>query len=56
MRTLAVLISAALLLQSCSLISIDLQPRIHALEEETVEGKGKAKILLMDVSGVLSDE
>ena len=55
MRTLAALI-VAVLLPGCSLISIDLQPRIRPLEEETVEGKGKAKILLMDVSGVLSDE
>ena len=56
MRTLPTLIFAALLLQGCTLVNIDLQPRIHPLKEETVEGKGKAKILLMDVSGVLSDE
>src|SRR6266496_6756648 len=56
MRTLSALIVAALLLQGCTLVNVDLQPRIHALEEETVEGKGKAKILLLDVSGVLSDE
>jgi protease IV len=56
MRTLAAVAMLAALLQGCSLISIDLQPRIQGLEEETVEGKGKAKILLMDVSGVLSDE
>ncbi len=56
MRTLSVLISAALLLQGCTLVDIDLQPRIHPLKEETVEGTGKSKILLMDVSGVLSDE
>jgi len=56
MRTLAALISAALILQGCSLIDIELQPRIRPLEEETVEGQGKTKILLMDVSGVLADE
>jgi protease-4 len=56
MRTLLVLIAAALLLQGCSVISIDFQPRIRPLHEETVEGKGKDKILLMDVSGVLADE
>ena len=56
MRTLTVLVSAAMLLHGCSVLSIDFQPRIRPLEEETVEGKGKAKILLMDVSGVLSDE
>src|SRR5258705_11630592 len=56
MRTLSVLISAALLLQGCTLVDIDLQPRIHPLKEETVEGSGTSKILLMDVCGVLSDE
>src|SRR5215468_6273600 len=56
MRTVIALVCAALLTQGCSLVTIDFQPRIHPLKEETVEGKGKAKILLMDVSGVLSDE
>jgi len=56
MRTLAAFAVSVVLLQGCSLVNIDLYPRIHPLKEETVEGKGKAKILLMDVSGVLSDE
>jgi protease IV len=56
MHTLAALAVCVVLLQGCSLVNIDLHPRIHPLKEETVEGKGKAKILLMDVSGVLSDE
>jgi len=47
---------AALLLAGCSVLSIDLQPRIRPLEEDTVEGKGTAKILLLDLSGLLSDE
>ncbi|PYO18570.1 MAG: signal peptide peptidase SppA, partial [Candidatus Rokuibacteriota bacterium] len=45
-----------LLLAGCSLISLDLTPRIEPLREQTVEGSGRAKILLMDVSGFLSDE
>ena len=44
------------MLTGCSVLSIDLTPRIRPLEEETVEGKGTAKILLMDVSGFISDE
>jgi len=57
MRTLTAVIASVLLLQGCSsLLNIELVPRIRPLHEETVEGKGKAKILLMDVSGVLSDE
>ena len=47
---------ASLLLGGCSVLSIDLQPRIRPLEEDTVEGKGMAKILLLDLSGVFSDE
>jgi protease-4 len=46
----------AVLIGGCSVISIDLSPRIRPLTEETVEGRGAAKIVLMDVSGMLSDE
>jgi hypothetical protein len=35
----------------CSLISIDLNPRIRPLEEETVDGAGAAKILLLTSPG-----
>src|SRR6266581_7375639 len=56
MRMFAALIAAVFILQGCSLIDIELQPRIRPLREETVEGEGKTKILLMDVSGVLADE
>jgi protease IV len=49
-------LAVALLFAGCSVISVDLSPRIRPLEEETVEGHGDAKILLMDVSGFLSDE
>src|SRR5712692_5706328 len=43
-------------LAGCSVISVDLNPRIQPLKEETVEGRGAAKILLLDVSGMISDE
>jgi protease IV len=55
MRT-AVLLALFLLAAGCSVISVDLSPRIRPLEEETVEGSGDAKVLLMDLSGFLSDE
>ena len=55
MRSLAVAL-AALLLSGCSALSIDLTPRVRPLEEETVEGQGDAKILMLDVSGFISDE
>jgi protease-4 len=47
---------ALAMLTGCSVLSVDLTPRIRPLEEEVVEGKGNAKILLMDVSGFISDE
>jgi protease-4 len=47
---------AALLLGGCSVLSVDFQPRIRPLEESTVEGKGSAKIVVLDLSGVLADE
>jgi len=40
----------------CSLVTLDFQPKIRALEEETVEGKGSSKILMLDLSGVLSED
>jgi protease-4 len=49
---LAVLHAAA----GCSVISVDLSPRIRPLEEETVEGSGSAKVLLLDLSGLLQDD
>jgi protease-4 len=55
-ETVTAALLLAVLLAGCSVLSIDLTPRIRPLEEQTVEGKGDAKILLMDVSGLLSDE
>ncbi len=55
MQRLGALLLAGLL-TGCSVISIDLSPRVRPLEEETVEGHGDAKILILDVSGFLSDE
>ena len=56
MRRLPLVLTVLLLVGCSSIISIDLTPRIRPLEEETVEGKGDAKILLMDVSGFISDD
>jgi protease-4 len=56
MRRVSALLLAVLLASGCSVVSVDLTPRIKPLEEETVEGHGTAKILLTDVSGFISDE
>ncbi|HEV8583422.1 MAG TPA: signal peptide peptidase SppA [Methylomirabilota bacterium] len=42
-------------LAGCSGLTVDLTPRIRPLEEEVVEGKGETKILLMDISGFITD-
>ncbi|HLF47850.1 MAG TPA: signal peptide peptidase SppA, partial [Methylomirabilota bacterium] len=52
----ATLALAALLLSGCSLISIDFQPKIQPLVEDTVEGSGPDKVLLLDLSGVLAED
>jgi protease-4 len=50
-------LALAVLFAGCSVISVDLTPRIRPLTEETVEGgRTGPKILLMDVSGMLTDE
>jgi protease-4 len=56
--TLAILL-VSLALPSCAFVVADLNPfaaRPQALEEQVVEGEGKAKILVVDVSHVISDE
>ena len=45
----------AVMIAGCSLVTLDLTPRIRPLQEQTVEGSGRAKILLLDVSGFLSE-
>ena len=57
LRRAAGAVLAVLALGGCSsIVSIDLAPRIRPLEEETVEGSGTAKILLLDLSGVLQED
>ena len=56
MRSRATFFLLVLLSAGCSLVSIDLTPRIKPLEERTVEGSGRAKILLTDISGFISEE
>jgi protease-4 len=55
-RWRGLLLGIALVTSACSVISVDLTPRIRPLEEKTVEGKGEPKVLLMELSGVISDE
>ena len=43
-------------LAGCSVVSIDLTPRVRPLEESTVDGSGADKVLLIDLAGVLAEE
>jgi protease-4 len=52
----ALTLAGLLALSGCSLVTLDFQPKIRPLEEETVEGKGSSKVLLLDLSGVLSED
>jgi len=45
-----------LLATGCSFISVSLGPAAGPLEEKTVSGKGKDKILMVDISGIITDE
>lgn len=55
-RLAALALASLIALSGCSLVTLDFQPRIRPLQEETVEGKGSSKILLLDLSGVLSED
>ena len=55
-RLAALALASLVALSGCSLITLDLQPKIRPLEEETVEGKGTNKIVLLDLSGMLAED
>ena len=40
----------------CAVVQIPLFPSMQPLEEKVLEGKGEAKILLLDISGVISEK
>ncbi len=52
---LLVTLACALGVAGCSVLSVDLTPRVRPLEEETVEGRGDAKIVLIELAGLISD-
>jgi protease-4 len=56
MRQRLVLVAILVSLVGCGVISIDLTPRVRPLEESTVEGRGRDKVLLIDLAGVLAEE
>ena len=56
-RWLGLLVPVVLLiLGGCAFVSVPLIHPMRALEEKTIEGEGDAKILLLDVTGIISEE
>ena len=55
-RRTARLAALLVLLCGCSVVSVDLTPRVRPLRETTIEGKGRDKVLLLDLAGVLAEE
>ncbi|HHT9109129.1 MAG TPA: signal peptide peptidase SppA [Candidatus Wunengus sp. YC63] len=45
-----------LISSGCSFISVSLVPPVQPLRETTVMGKGKEKILIVEISGIISEE
>jgi protease-4 len=43
-------------LAGCAFVNVPLFPSMGSLEEKVVDGEGRAKILLLDVTGVISEE
>jgi protease-4 len=44
------------LASGCSFISVSLIPPVEPLMETTVMGKGKEKVLIVEISGIISEE
>lgn len=52
----AILVLCLAFTSGCSFISISLAPAIEPLRETTISGSGKEKILILDISGIISEE
>jgi protease-4 len=53
MRKLIALLSP-LLLAGCIYVNVPLHPGVKGVEEKVVEGSGRAKVVIVDISGILS--
>jgi len=50
------LVAVFFFVAGCAFVSIPLFPSVQPLEEKVLEGKGQAKILLLDISGIISEK
>jgi len=57
-RSLALLsaVMLTIILSGCAFVNVPLVSQLQPLEEKIVEGEGDAKILLLDVTGTISEE
>lgn len=55
-RMISLCLLAAVLLPCCAFISIPLSTRTQPLKETVLEGEGRNKVLLIDISGIISSE
>ena len=54
--TLIATIMSLIILSGCAFVNVPLVSRLQPLEETVVDGEGEAKILLLDVTGTISEE
>ncbi len=55
-RNISLILLAVVMLPCCAFVSIPLTTRTLPLKETVLEGEGRNKILLIDISGVISSE
>lgn len=47
---------ALLLLNGCAFLNVELVPQTQPLQEKVVEGEGRSKLLLLDLTGIISEK
>ena len=57
-RTIIAVLASTLLsaLSGCTFLKVSLMPEVQPLEEQVLSGEGKDKIVLMDITGVITSE
>lgn len=53
--SLALVVAIAFLLNGCAFVNVPLLTSPTALDEKVVEGKGRKKILILDITGIVSE-
>ncbi len=55
MNHIFALLIAGLILNGCAFVNLDIVKHVKPLQEQTIEGEGNAKILLLDITGFISE-